>query len=272
MKKGCTLVIFSCEGREHLLKKTYRSAVDKIRYDFDNIIVSHDGKGGRWAVENIKPDLFLQSPVRKGYVPSIQRALKHVETEFFFWLEDDWGFSKPIDICKYLNILSVKYSYSQIIFLKRKMRDNNKISKVEENIFTSKIGFSANPGINRTSHVSNALQDADDSKATNIEHFMTSYFRQHDFDCLVADPGDDIPYVKHLGDLEATGGKWHTIRGGKETKGLPAFDDSELLLSPLRLLVRTAYLAGNTLFDKEARSLARRISNVVKIYKRNKSS
>jgi hypothetical protein len=105
----------------------------------------------------------------------------------------------------------------------------------------------------------------------NIEHFITSYLEEHDLDCLVADPGGDIPYVEHLGYLEATGGKWHTMEGGKQSKGPPAFDDTESLLSPLRLMVRATYLAGNTLFDEEARSLARRISNVVKIYKSNKS-
>jgi hypothetical protein len=268
---NCDLVIFACEGREHLLEETYDTFKKNVKYSFNKTILSFDGEGGTWAKDYIKPDVFVCSPQRKGYVPSISRALHHVDADFFFWLEDDWSFLKGINLSDYINILKREENFSQIIFLKRRMSPKNKIKEVKDGIFTSRLGFSANPGLNRTRHVSEALQGADDSKAMNIEHFMTSYLEQRDLDCLVADPGDDIPYVEHLGYLEATGGKWHTMKGGKQSKDPPAFNDSELLFSPIRLLIRSAYLAGNTLFDEEARSLARRISNVVKIYKSNKS-
>lgn len=270
MKEKCTLVIFSCEGREHLMRETYKSATEKIKYDFEKVIVSHDGQGGGWAVENISPDVFLQSPDRKGYVPSIRRAIKHIETEYFFWLEEDWKFRKNILLEKYLKEIDKRRNASQLLFLKRAPTNEDIKDKIKKDIYISGVGFSANPGINRTSHISKAIFDECIDATKNIEHHVQKWADKNSKKFLVA-ADKKGPYVEHLGSIEATGGSWHTMGGEKKTEKVSIWDKEGSLLERLkmipRLVVRMTYIACVQLLYPRAHSLSWRLTNAVKIYK-----
>jgi hypothetical protein len=54
-----------------------------------------DGKISHEVIEKIQPDVIIQSPMRRGYLSNILLALKAIDTQYFFWLEDDWSF-KPL--------------------------------------------------------------------------------------------------------------------------------------------------------------------------------
>jgi len=263
-----TLLIFACEGREHLLEETYASLCESVQFDFDKTILSFDGECTGRPARIVQPDVFLQSPKRKGYVPSIRRAIRHVDTEFFFWLEDDWGFNVDIPLKHYLEILADQAMSSQLLFLKRKHSPDDAGETIDSHVYVSKVGFSANPSLNRTDDIRHSLNAADETSSQNIEHYVTDWAEKNERQFLVA-ALKDKPFVNHLGMLEATGGKWHTVKGGRQVS---SSDHSSISVGSrvkmfLRLPVRSTYLSFMQLVDREAHSLAWRVTNVIKRFK-----
>jgi len=263
-----SLIIFACEGREHLLEKTYTSLCDSVQFEFDKTILSFDGECKGRPARIVRPDVFLQSPKRKGYVPSIRRAIRHVDTKFFFWLEDDWFFNMDIRLEHYLEVLSNHPMSSQLLFLKRKHSSDDAGESIERNVFRSKVGFSANPSLNRTEDIRQSLATSDQTSSQNIEHYVTSWATQNNRQFLVA-ALEENPFIEHIGMLEATGGEWHTVKGGEHMSeaGRPASSKGSRAKMLLRLPVRSAYLSLAQLFDEEAHQLSWRITNVIKQFR-----
>jgi hypothetical protein len=263
-----SLLIFACEGREHLLEETYTSLRESVQFDFDKTILSFDGECTGRPARIVQPDVFLQSPKRKGYVPSIRRAIRHVDTEFFFWLEDDWKFNVDISLEHYLEVFSSQPSSSQLLFLKREYSSKDAGDLVDDHVYVSKVGFSANPSLNRTKDIRHSLNATDQTSSQNIEHYVTDWARKNDRQFLVAALEGET-FVDHLGMLEATGGNWHTVKGGKQTnsedQSSASFGSRTKML--IRLTVRSIYLSLMQMVDPEAHSLAWRVTNVIKRFK-----
>ena len=97
MKPGVTLLIFTCEGREHLLRQTKSSFERACRFPFARSVLAVDGEIDAQTIRTIAADVVLGQP-RRGYVRSILNALRQVDTEWFFWLEDDWSFQSRVDL------------------------------------------------------------------------------------------------------------------------------------------------------------------------------
>jgi len=263
-----SLLIFACEGREHLLEKTYSSLCENVQFDFDKVILSFDGECTGRPARIVQPDVFLQSLKRKGYVPSIRRAIRHVDTEFFFWLEDDWKFNVDVPLEYYLKVLSSQPSSSQLLFLKREYSSKDAGDLVDDHVYVSKVGFSANPSLNRTYDIRHSLNGTDRTSSQNIEHYVTDWAKKNDRQFLVAALKGET-FVDHLGMLEATGGKWHTVKGGRQTN---SSDQSSVTVESrikmlVRILVRSTYLSLVQLVDSEAHSLAWRVTNVIKRFR-----
>src|ERR1700710_2784805 len=105
MEHPVTLVIFSSEGREHLLKQAYPSFAQHCKYRFAETILAIDGKYDLDAAEIAKPQIVVQQFNRKGYIANIQSAIRAIQTPFFLWLEDDYTFNQAVPIEDILNTM-----------------------------------------------------------------------------------------------------------------------------------------------------------------------
>ncbi len=210
-----TLVIFSCENREHLLHKTIDSFKNVCDYQFNKIIIGLDGNINLKSLSNIEADLIVQNPQRLGYISNILNVLNLIETEFFFWLEDDWNFSNKVQLEIFLDSLQKHSEWVQIRLSKiAPLSNEDKKTKLDENIYLSTSGFSANPCLCRTEDIKNGFQalvkapKGSQLGTDGFENFLTKWFSQQSKICAVLNPGQS-PSIIHSGSLERTGRQWH---------------------------------------------------------------
>src|SRR3954471_22468291 len=76
---AATLVIFACEGREHLIGRTLQSLDEKLQYPFKSRILVTDGVLDPAVVARARVDVVFERTRRMGYVRNIVTALRLVE-------------------------------------------------------------------------------------------------------------------------------------------------------------------------------------------------
>jgi hypothetical protein len=207
-----TLVFFSCEGREHLLSQTIESFTKTFDYGFSKRILVLDGNVDYKSIHQLNPDKIVQNCKRLGYIHSIINAIKLIDTEYFFWLEDDWLFSQKINIASLIEHLQQNLDWVQIRLSKTGplTQEEKKIVLAEE-IFESIYGFSANPCICRTELIQEgfkALQENSRDETVGFENYLSQWVRERSLICAVLDPGE-AAMVTHSGYLESTPRQWH---------------------------------------------------------------
>ncbi|MFN5473072.1 MAG: glycosyltransferase, partial [Pseudanabaena sp.] len=149
-----SLLIFTCEGREHLLPTTLQSLNKTCNYPFEHTILAIDGQYSNETIKIVKPKFIVQNYNRRGYIQSILNALKLVETDFFFWLEDDWVFTQEIDLQYLLEELNINPDWVQIRLSKTApLSSGEKKNSLTDRVYESIYGFSANPCLCRTNLV-----------------------------------------------------------------------------------------------------------------------
>ncbi|MES2267304.1 MAG: hypothetical protein V4520_11110 [Bacteroidota bacterium] len=212
---GISLVIFTCEGREHLLQKTYESFKNHVDYTFDKVFIAVDGEVDLAAINYINADCIIQHVKRKGYVNSIKQALKFIETPYFFWLEDDWKFNSPIAVESYINTLTSNPNWAEIILSKfGPLNQEQKSVRLHDDLYNSIAGFSANPCFCNTTHLQNAFTELANATKGGVlgedgfENFLTKHFLNLRIVCAIEDPVDHEP-ITHEGYLESTPRNWH---------------------------------------------------------------
>jgi hypothetical protein len=274
MDESATLLLFACEGREHLMRETYDTFRARTEHQFQKTILAVDGSYEQKLIYHIQPDVLVQSPQRKGYVASVQRALPLVESEFFFWLEDDYRFNRDVDVEWMLDVLQAHEDAIQLRLISQILEPDQLSDPVEKakGVYHSPFGFSCRPGVNRTGDVKTAMLEEPPAGNENIEHHMIDWCENNGRECLMVDP-EDHPPISHVGHLEATSGQWHTTEPDEEWEN-PKIDTSanerattaERLIMVVRLAVRVSYLTLAQLNDQRAYQLSRRVTNVVKQY------
>ncbi|MBS1519718.1 MAG: hypothetical protein JST50_01880 [Bacteroidetes bacterium] len=210
-----TLVIFTCEGREHLLYNTFNSFKASCNYSFFKTVLAIDGKINPGVIDHIQPDVVIQSPVRKGYVNNILQALAQIDTHYFFWLEDDWKFHTKIDLSSITERLIAHPNWVEIIYNKNgPLTADEKKTHLEDNLYQTPYGFSANPCICRTAFIkdgfSNLLSEPKGDKLgeDGFENSLSKYFKKQNLICVFHDPVDHT-VISHEGYLESTPRNWH---------------------------------------------------------------
>lgn len=209
------LVIFTCQGRENLLLKSYASFKSLCNYEFDKTILAIDGPVDDSIIASINPDLVIYNTQRRGYVNNIVQALKMVTSPFFFWLEDDWNFNQQIDLNYLSSQLQNNADWAEIILSKfGPLSAEMKVSPLAGNLYQSIYGFSANPALCNSNHIQTAfiaLQAApkgDKLGEDGFENFLTKKFAVENIKCVILDPVDGVS-LSHEGDLESTPRNWH---------------------------------------------------------------
>lgn len=237
-----TLLIFTCEGREHLLKKTIDSFKAACSYEFARVILAIDGVINSDIISYINPDLAVYNYKRKGYVNSINNALVNIHTDYFFWLEDDWNFHEKIDMAHLLAIMQKNEDWAEMVFsqfgpLKPEMKNR----PLGGNLYQTPFGFSANPCICTSSHLQSAfamLSNAakgDKLGEDGFENFLTRVYQNENIKCVIIDPVDHIS-ISHEGYLETTARNWHM------TNSLEERTKEHLLTMPRPSLARKLYM------------------------------
>ncbi len=205
-------LIFSCEGREHLLDGTMQSFAAACPYRFHRTILAIDGQLNPGVVTGIRPDRLVQNPQRQGYIHNILNALSLVESEYFFWLEDDWQFATSVELDSLIALLEAHPDWVQIRLSKTApLTPEEQQTELVPGMFESYHGFSANPCLCRTAAVQAAfaaLLHNPRSQDVGFEEFLGEWFRQNHWICAVRDPGT-TPEVGHTGYLESTPRQWH---------------------------------------------------------------
>jgi len=269
-----TLVIFTCEGREHLLLKSFASFTKACGSVFARKILAVDGRISQAIVDAISPDEIIQSPVRRGYVPSIIRALKNVDTDYFFWLEDDWEF--PYDFTA--EALIASFTDDKVLQVTLAKEDRDAAFKVytEPDIYINGYGFSANPSLCRTAVVREIFKEAiahkkdDESKFLSFEYFATNFANSKNLVSLIKYRNNQV-FVNHIGELESTAREYHMINSisipvkqGKSEyiSGLNRYKEISFfnrLGLFTKLYMATIYLSLKLFFSREAYDFAFRI-------------
>ncbi len=236
------LVIFTCQGREHLLYKSYASFKSVCNYEFNKTILAVDGPFDASIIAEINPDLIIHHTQRRGYVNSIAQALKVVTSPFFFWLEDDWSFHQNINLHYALKQLKNNVDWAEIVLSKYgPLSAEMKTHPLTDNLYQSIYGFSANPALCNSHHIQTAfmaLQAApkgDKLGEDGFENFLTKRFAVENIKCVILDPVDGLS-VSHEGDLESTPRNWHM------TNSLATKTKAHLLTLPPPSFARRCYM------------------------------
>jgi hypothetical protein len=237
-----SLIIFTCEDREHLLKRTYASFLASCDYKFDQVILAVDGVIDQSVIADINPDLVVYTYKRKGYVISIRNTLSNITGEFFFWLEDDWDFHFKVDVPHYVNLLNQHQDWAQVIYSKYgPLTDEFKINKAGDDLYENINGFSTNPGFNRTRFVRDGYDNLDQSKQQfssqewGHEDLIKFYLAEKGLRYVLIDPVDHTS-ISHEGYLESTPRNWHMI------SSLDKKTEKHLLTIPTPSLARRLFM------------------------------
>lgn len=206
------LLLFTCEGREHLLQSTVRSLSEAVDYQFANRIIAADGAVSLEEAPLRIASLFINRIPRAGYVRNIVTALRQVEAPYFFWLEDDWKFEAPVPFKELVGHLEAHPDWVQIRLSKSgPLSEDQRISPLTNGVFGSTVGFSANPCVCRTKHVRDGFEALLAAPKGNrlgehgFEDFLTRWCQSRGLVCAVY----DSPGVEHQGYLESTSRSWH---------------------------------------------------------------
>lgn len=212
-----TLVIFTCEGKEHLLPKCYESFMQNCDYTFSQIILAVDGIVDQHVIRIIKPDLIIQNFKRKGYIFNIINALNCIKTDFFFWLEDDYYFNQPVNLKRIVDVLTEHKNWSSIFLTKiEPLKKHQVVKHYFDEFYLPDYGLSVSPSVCRTKHIIEAFKQmvdfpkSDKTTTYGFETFVSDFLTQNNFPFALMDSGP-IPHAIHLGGLESTNRKFHMI-------------------------------------------------------------
>jgi hypothetical protein len=210
--KNVTVLIFSCEGREHLLQKTFKSFRNASPVAYKSI-VALDGPYENYPLSVINPDIIVQNFSRKGYISNIINAVMLVKTPYFFWLEDDWSFPHPFFIEELIEPLERDEKILQVVLSKY---DANKEVAYTNDYSISPYGFSANPCVCRTETIIDAftqlvnLPKDESTKLVGFENYVTSYMYSAGLSSILKFRSGKA-FVNHTGELESTAREYHMI-------------------------------------------------------------
>jgi hypothetical protein len=205
-----TLVVFTCQGREHLLQQSFESFKKESDHVFSKIILAIDGQISPAVIDSIKPEIIVQSFIRRGYVHNIISALKQIDTDYFFWLEDDFLFHNKVQVNYMLETMKQNTDWAGI-FLNRTapLNEAEKQTHLFADFYVPHYGYSASPTLCNTKHLKAAVDALvrfpkdDQSALYSFETFFDDYFKQNHLVYALLDPGDKL-HVSHAGKLEST--------------------------------------------------------------------
>jgi hypothetical protein len=275
-----SLVIFTCEGREHLLYSTINTFKEHCDCDFSKVILAIDGKISQQIIDYISPDIIIQNPKRKGYVNNIIQALPSINTKYFFWLEDDWTFNKPVNLIYLATELEAHSNWAQVFYSKYgPLPTDLKSDPLSVNLYKHIDGFSANPGLCRTSNVKDAFNEllsapkGDKLGEDGFENFLTKHFNKTGMVCAIHDPVDHSIII-HAGYLESTPRNWHMTNSlHTKTKAhlltIPPPSILRRLMMALKLMVILPIFISKQFINNEAYELCFRILASIKSIKRD---
>jgi len=210
-----SLVIFTCTGREHLLRESFTSFEAACDYPFSKIILAIDGQINPQIIDHIKPDVIVQSPERKGYVNSIMRTLNNIDSDYYFWLEDDWKFHDKVNIRWFVGLMQKNKDWAEMILSKfGPLTPEFKVQPIGDDLYQSTFGFSANPCLCNTQTVKRGFRLLNDAPKGDklgfdgFENFLTRTFDAENIKCIIVDPVDHLS-ISHEGYLESTPRNWH---------------------------------------------------------------
>lgn len=215
--KNISLVIFTSEGREHLLYDTINSFNNACNYQFSKKILSIDGRINYDVNNTVKPDIIVQHYDRQGYIKSIITVLKLIETPYFFWLEDDFLFNLPVPVDYLLETMTKDGTWAGI-FLSRTapLTLSEKKYHYFDDLYLPDYGFSVSPTLCKTMHIKNAFEALisypknDSTKHYGFEPFINDFFKQNKLKYALLDPGAQS-HVEHIGFMESTAREYHMI-------------------------------------------------------------
>ncbi len=274
-----TLIIFTCEGREFLLNRTIQSFKEKCPFTFSKTIMGIDGTISPDAIAIVSPDVIVQSTARKGYVNNIVNTLKLIDTPYFFWLEDDWTFSKPIDLERYLNAISANSEWAEIYMSKfGPLNTEQKAINLTGNFYQSPE-FSANPCLCNAHYIKQAFADLINAPkgetlgTDGFENYLTRTFKANSLKCVIDDPVDYTP-ISHEGYLESTPRSWHMTnslekKNEKHLLIIPSPSMARKLFMIVKLFLATAKLGFLQLFSDKTYEYCFRIIAMAKTINKN---
>ncbi|MEY2565393.1 MAG: hypothetical protein QOH88_3586 [Verrucomicrobiota bacterium] len=237
----CDTALFACEDREHLLLSTWHSFQPSVSSVSGRLILSIDGLIPPSTISEVSPNLVVHNPHRLGYLRSILTVLRLIDSEFFFWLEDDWQMEVRVDILEAIRLLRNHPNWLQVRWSKAAPLDPVAI-ELDHGVRHSVEGFSANPCVCRTALVRDAFayllkQPPGNSLGVDgFENVISRWSGGVGLICAVFDPGSS-PAVSHTGYLESTGREWHM------TSSLTALPTEHLLSFGRPSLVRRCWMA-----------------------------
>lgn len=269
------LVIFTCEGREHLLKETYDSFQKNCDFSFDKKILAIDGQIEPAIIFYIQPDIIIQSFERQGYVNNIKNALSILTGKYFFWLEDDWHFPYQFSINNLIKPILDDESVIQVV-LSKNNTDEVGFKKFNTEYYITNTGFSANPCLCQTNLVKKGFLELSNftknnpTIVTGFENYLTLFMEKLTLKTLYK-LHNDKAFVSHSGYLESSPREYHMINSLNNTKKYITGLGINVKLSILnkismffKLVFLSLYLAIGQIFSRRIYDFSFRIYRAYK--------
>jgi len=152
-------------------------------------------------------------------VQSIRNALALINTDYFFWQEDDCFFLRDIEMERLKQELESNAHWVQVGWgIGTKFPDYEKTFPIgRDNMFRTAYGFSARPSLCRTSDIRSAFatigEDEEISKAQGFETWLREWLAKQSKISVSLDPGDNPVYL-HAGEIESTSRQYHCVGQG----------------------------------------------------------
>jgi hypothetical protein len=220
--KDVTLMIFTCQGREHLLVKSYLSFKNACDYKFDKTILAIDGPVDVAIITAINPDLVIQHTARQGYVNAIATVINLINTLYFFWLEDDYVFTQDIKLADMLAVMYKDAAWAGISLCKiAPLTPLTKQHHIQDNLYVPEFGFAVSPALCKTIYIKDAFaaitayEKNADTTYVSFEPFIGEFFIKNNLKYAIIDSGD-VAHAEHIGFLESTGREYHMINSMDE--------------------------------------------------------
>lgn len=271
-----TLLVFTSEGREHLLAQTFPSFKSACGETFFETIISVDGPYDVGILKDVKHDKSLYHYKRQGYVQSIIATLKMVNTPYLFLLEDDFIFKQEVPLDEMRAVAKSGHEWASIFLSRGLLTKDDEGVELAENIYKPAYGLSMSPALFNTEHLRSAF-DAMSKVPKDIntaywgfEPFIDNYFSNNGLKYGVVNPGQ-TPHVEHIGWFESTAREYHMINSlddgntdvdkrflsgfGKDLK-ITAYN--RLTMLP-KLWLAATYISFKLLFDRRAYDAAFRV-------------
>jgi hypothetical protein len=211
-----SLVVIT-DGRADCLARMWESLAEQVPYDWHSVLVVNDDPGSFPVVPSwVRPLTVIQHPRREGGAGAVRSAWRNIvrgdQPRYVFHVEDDWVFTRPVDIDKMVTVLEEHPQLAQVVLRKQLMGVEAEWSPPggwEEAWFPHRDfvwhrrNWSLNPCLYPL-----CIPDTYPWPVGGHEHHFTADLLADGWRFAFYGNWDDAPHIDHIGHVRSEGWSW----------------------------------------------------------------